>query len=63
MLLLRANDGNQAEQYYWEMNSHMAHFKPYRMIYRIIEKHVYVYVIADGRRNVDSLLAHRLLNA
>ena len=38
-------------------------FKPYRVIYRVVEKRVYVYVVADGRRNMDSLLVHRLLNA
>ena len=36
-------------------------FKPYRMIYRVIGKHAYVYVIADGRRDMQSLLARRLL--
>jgi toxin ParE1/3/4 len=36
-------------------------FKPYRLIYRIIGKHVYVYLIADGRRDMQSLLARRLL--
>lgn len=38
-------------------------FKPYRMIYRVIDKRVYVYVIADGRRDMQSLLARRLLGA
>lgn len=38
-------------------------FKPYRMIYRVIDKRVYVYVIADGRRDMESLLARRLLGA
>jgi len=36
-------------------------FKPYRMIYRVIDKRVYVHVIADGRRDMQSLLARRLL--
>ena len=36
-------------------------FKPYRMIYRVIDKRVYVYVIADGRLDMQSLLARRLL--
>lgn len=39
------------------------YFKPYRIIYRIIEKHVYVMVIADGRRDMQSLLQRRLLQA
>lgn len=38
-------------------------FKPYRIIYRVIEKDVYVYLIADGRRDMQSLLARRLLGA
>jgi len=36
-------------------------FKPYRIIYRIAGNHVYVYVIADGRRNMLALLSRRLL--
>lgn len=38
-------------------------FKPYRMIYRIAEPRVYVYLIADGRRDMQTLLARRLLGA
>lgn len=38
-------------------------FKPYRMIYRIIERRVYVYLITDGRRDMQTLLARRLLGA
>ncbi len=36
-------------------------FKPYRLIYRIIGNDVYVYLIADARRDMQSLLARRLL--
>ncbi|MEX0801733.1 MAG: type II toxin-antitoxin system RelE/ParE family toxin [Candidatus Binatia bacterium] len=36
-------------------------FKPYRIIYRVIRKRVYVYLIADGRRDFQLLLARRLL--
>lgn len=39
------------------------YFKPYRIIYRIIGKHVYVMVIDDGRRDMQSLLQRRLLQA
>lgn len=39
------------------------YFKPYRIIYRIIAKHVYVMLIADGRRDMQSLLQFRLLQA
>ncbi|OGW61434.1 MAG: plasmid stabilization protein [Nitrospirae bacterium RBG_16_64_22] len=35
-------------------------FKPYRMIYRIGGRRVYVYLIADGRRDMQTLLARRL---
>src|SRR6187455_1835725 len=38
-------------------------FKPYRVIYRVVEQRVYVYLIADGRRDIQSLLARRLLGA
>ncbi len=38
-------------------------FKPYQIIYRVIEKRVYVYLIADGRRDLQSLLARRLLRS
>lgn len=36
-------------------------FKPYRMIYRVIGSQVFVYLIADGRRDMQSLLQRRLL--
>jgi toxin ParE1/3/4 len=38
-------------------------FKPYRVIYRMIGKKVFIYLIADGRRDMQSLLACRLLGA
>jgi len=38
-----------------------ASFKPYRMIYRVIGQQVIVYLIADGRRDMQSVLARRLL--
>ena len=38
-------------------------FKPYRIIYRVIEETVYVLVIADGRRDMQALLRRRLLQA
>ena len=37
--------------------------KPYRLIYRVIGKQVFIYVIADGRRDMQSLLTRRLLGA
>ena len=38
-------------------------FKPYRVVYRVIAGQIIIYVIADGRRNMQALLAHRLLGA
>lgn len=38
-------------------------FKPYRVIYRVIDAKVVVYLIVDGRREMQSLLARRLLGA
>ena len=36
-------------------------FKPYRLIYSVAEKQVQIRVIADGRRDMRSPLARRLL--
>ena len=36
-------------------------FKPYRILYYVEGKGVYVTVIADGRRNMQALLGRRLL--
>lgn len=36
-------------------------FKPYRIVYRVEGKRVYIDLIADGRRDMQSLLARRLL--
>ena len=40
-----------------------AAFKPSRVIYRVMAEKVHIYVIADGRRDMQSLLARRLLGA
>ena len=37
------------------------HFKPYRIIYRIVGQKVIVYCIVDGRQDMQSLLLRRLL--
>lgn len=37
------------------------HFKPYRVIYQIISRDVYVHAVLDGRRNLQALLELRLL--
>jgi toxin ParE1/3/4 len=36
-------------------------FKPYRLIYFVTDDRVIVHLIADGRRDMQSLLARRLL--
>jgi toxin ParE1/3/4 len=38
-------------------------FKPYRMIYRVTGARVIVYLIVDGRRDMQSVLTRRLLGA
>ncbi len=35
-------------------------FKPYRVIYRILEHKVYTYLVVDGRRDMQTLLQRRL---
>lgn len=35
-------------------------FAPYRVIYRVVGRRVYVYLIVDGRRDMQTLLARRL---
>ena len=36
-------------------------FKPYRLIYRILGRHVFLYLVANGRRDFQSLLERRIL--
>ena len=43
---------------YREVLSH-----PYRIVYRVLHERIYVLVIADGRRDMQSLLQRRLLQA
>ncbi len=38
-------------------------FKPYRVIYRVTGHQVIIYLIVDGRRDMQSVLARRLLGA
>ena len=38
-------------------------FKPYRVIYRVTGSQVIINLIADGRRDMQSVLARRLLGA
>ena len=39
------------------------YFKPYRIVYRVESRCVDVYLVADGRRDMQTLLARRLLGA
>ncbi|HUW62294.1 MAG TPA: type II toxin-antitoxin system RelE/ParE family toxin [Candidatus Bathyarchaeia archaeon] len=36
-------------------------FKPYRIIYRVLDKAVYILLIVNGRRDMQALLQRRLL--
>ena len=36
-------------------------FKPYRVIYRVLDRQVLIYLIVDGRRDMQSLLSRRIL--
>lgn len=38
-------------------------FKPYRVIYRVVGNQVIIYLIVDGRRDIQAVLARRLLGA
>ena len=37
------------------------HYKPYRIIYQIRKKEVFIHCVLDGRRNLQDLLQERLL--
>lgn len=39
------------------------HFKPYRIIYQVSDSVVYVHMVCDGRRDMQSLLGRRLLSS
>ena len=38
-------------------------FKPYRVVCRVAGSQIIIYLIADGRRDMQSVLARRLLSA
>lgn len=42
---------------------HELHFKPYRIIYQIIDKEIFIHCILDGRRDMQKLLHERLIRA
>lgn len=37
------------------------HFKPYRVIYEVIGRDVFIHLIIDGRRSLQAILERRLL--
>ncbi|MCU7936830.1 MAG: type II toxin-antitoxin system RelE/ParE family toxin [Candidatus Thiodiazotropha sp. (ex Dulcina madagascariensis)] len=37
-------------------------FKPYRIVYRVVKKTVFIMLIIDGRRDMQTLLQRRLLD-
>lgn len=37
--------------------------KPYRIVYRVRGESIYIYLIADGGRDMRTLLSRRLLDA
>lgn len=37
------------------------HFKPYRIIYEVIRRKVFIVLIVDGRRSMQTILERRLL--
>jgi len=39
------------------------YFKPYRIIYQVRESSVYILLIADGRRSLQSILERRLFRS
>jgi toxin ParE1/3/4 len=38
-------------------------FKPYRVIYRVADTKVIIYLFVDGRRDMQAVLARRLLGS
>jgi toxin ParE1/3/4 len=43
-----------------EVEYRQIYFKPYRLVYEIMRDEVVIHMIADGRRNLQSLLMRRL---
>ena len=51
------------ELLHWGIKEYRQIFcKTYRLIYRVIEHTVYVQLIVDGKRDMESLLSKRLIN-
>jgi toxin ParE1/3/4 len=56
----RGNTVNELERVYVE-GFRQIHFKPYRIIFQVIGKKVFVHAILDGRRELQELLERRIL--
>lgn len=39
------------------------HSRPYRIVYQVIDKEVFIHCILDGRRNIQKLLQERILRS
>jgi toxin ParE1/3/4 len=39
------------------------HYKPYQIVYRVMDRQVNVLIVADGRRDMQALLTRRLLGS
>lgn len=37
------------------------HYKPYRIIYEIEDRLIYIHAVIDGRRNIQEILSNRFL--
>jgi toxin ParE1/3/4 len=44
-------------------NYRQLHFKPFRILYRVLGQTVHISIIVDGRRDMQSLLAKRVTQA
>jgi toxin ParE1/3/4 len=47
----------------WHQGYRPSAFKPYRVIDRVLGRQVVICLIVDGRRDMQSMLARRLLGA
>jgi toxin ParE1/3/4 len=64
-LATRPNRGNHPRELLAMGNRsfRVVHYKPYRVVYRVLDREVLVLIVADGRRDMRTLLARRLLGA
>lgn len=45
------------------LNFREIHYKPFRIIYQILEKQVFIHCVFDGRRDLQEVLEFRLLRS